>query len=577
VLPFREIWTADFEFAAKPGERPDIHCLVAREVRSGRLIRLWKNELGPKPPYPVDDDTLFVAFYASADLGCHKALGWPMPKRVLDPFTEFRLRTNGLPTPAGSGLLGALTYFGFDHLGVSEKQDMRNLAIRGGPFTDQEKADLLDYCQVDVDATVKLLKVMLPSIDLSRAIGLRGRYMRAVAAMEHNGVPVDLAALDRLRANWEPIQDALIEDMDSAYHVFEGRTFKRSRFEALLVRLGIPWPVLESGTIDLSDATFRSMSKAHPAIEPLHELRYSLSKLRLSSLSVGHDSRNRTLLSPFRSRTGRNQPSNAKFIFGPAVWIRGLIRPEPGCGLAYVDWSQQEFGIAAALSGDTAMQSAYLSGDPYLSFAKLAGALSLDAVRSDDTDPIRELFKQCVLGVQYGMGEESLAVRTKTSNLTARELLRAHKRAFRTFWEWSDAALDHAMLHNFLPAAMGWTIHVGADANPRSLRNFPMQAGGAEMLRLACCFATERGVEVCAPVHDAVLIHSPLDRLESDILTTQVAMAEASRIVLKGFELSTEVKSFWHPDHFADPKKRGWEMWDKVWKHVDRIEHKVAA
>src|SRR5262245_46554619 len=35
-------------------------------------------------------------------------------------------------------------------------------------------------------------------------------------------------------------------------------------------------------------------------------------------------------------------------------------------GIAYVDWSQQEFGIAAALSGDAAMQAAYQSGDPYL-------------------------------------------------------------------------------------------------------------------------------------------------------------------------------------------------------------------
>jgi DNA polymerase I len=74
--------------------------------------------------------------------------------------------------------------------------------------------------------------------------------------------------------------------------------------------------------------------------------------MRLSDLAVGSDGRNRTLLSAFRARTGRNQPSNTKFIFGPAVWLRGLIKPPPGHGIAYVDWSQQEFGIAAALSGD---------------------------------------------------------------------------------------------------------------------------------------------------------------------------------------------------------------------------------
>ena len=38
---FREIWCADFEFHVPAGERPLPLCLVARELRSGRLVRLW--------------------------------------------------------------------------------------------------------------------------------------------------------------------------------------------------------------------------------------------------------------------------------------------------------------------------------------------------------------------------------------------------------------------------------------------------------------------------------------------------------------------------------------------------------
>ena len=72
-----------------------------------------------------------------------------------------------------------------------------------------------------------------------------------------------------------------------------------------------------------------------------------------------------------------------------------------------------------------------------------------------------------------------------------------------TFWSWSDAAVDSAILTGSLHTVFGWHLHVGEKSNPRSLRNFPMQANGAEMLRLACCLATERGIEVCAPVHDA--------------------------------------------------------------------------
>jgi len=176
--------------------------------------------------------------------------------------------------------------------------------------------------------------------------------MTAAAAMEHNGVPIDMSMLNRLRAGLANIQDQLIADIDAAYGVFEGHTFKQDKFAAWLNRNRIPWPLLESGRLDLEDETFGQMAKVYPAISPLRELRSTLSDLRLSDLAVGHDGRNRTMLSAFRARTGRNQPSNSKFIFGPSVWLRGLIKPPPGYAVAYIDWAKQEVGIAAALSGD---------------------------------------------------------------------------------------------------------------------------------------------------------------------------------------------------------------------------------
>jgi len=232
----------------------------------------------------------------------------------------------------------------------------------------------------DVAALERLLPTMLPRLDLPRAL-LRGRYMAAAAAMEHNGTPIDVEMLGRLRRNWAEIQDQLIAGIDFDYGVFDSRTFKLDRFANWLAAEGIPWPRLESGQLDLSDDTFRQQARAYPRVAPLRELRGSLADLRLNDLSVGRDGRNRTVLSAFRSRTSRNQPSNSRFIFGPSVWLRGLIKPPPGHAVAYVDWKQQEFGIAAALSGDAAMQAAYQSGDPYLAFAKQAGAIPADATR----------------------------------------------------------------------------------------------------------------------------------------------------------------------------------------------------
>src|SRR5215468_2589031 len=570
ALPYRTIVAADFEFdfgghssfedASRAGERPRPVCMVARELHSGQTWRLWRDEFGSAPPFPIGPDALFVAFYASAELGCFRALGWPTPANILDLFTEFRDRTNGLQTPAGAGLVGALMYFGLDSLGSQEKDDLRALVLRGGPWSSQEREAILAYCETDVAALERLLPAMAPEIDLPRAL-LRGRYMAAAAAMEFNGVPIDTATLGLLRERWTDIQDDLIATIDIDYGVFEGRSFRAQRWAEYLIANNIPWPRLESDRLDLSDDAFREMARIHPKVAPMRELRSALSELRLNDLAVGADGRNRTILSAFRSRTGRNQPSNTRFIFGPSVWLRGLIKPPPGCAVAYVDWQQQEFGIAAALSGDTAMQAAYLSGDPYLAFAKQAHAVPDSATKATH-GPTRELFKQCVLAVQYGMEAQSLALRIAQPPVVARDLLRAHRQTYRQFWRWSDAAVDQAMLVGVIHTVFGWPIHIGEESNPRSLRNFPMQANGAEMLRIACCLATERNIEVCAPIHDALLICAPLDRLDDDIAAMRAAMAEASRFILAGFELATDVKLVRWPDRYSDP--RGTEMWDRV-------------
>ena len=444
---------------------------------------------------------------------------------------------------------------------------MRDLALRGGPYTKDEKVNLLAYCESDVDALARLLPVMLPKIDLPRAL-LRGRYMAAAARMEHAGVPIDTDMLALLRSHWTAIQDELIARIDHDYGVFDGRTFKAAKFADWLSRSGLAWPRLESGNLDLSDDAFRECARSHPVVAPLRELRSALSELRLNDLAVGRDGRNRCLLSAFRARTGRNQPSNSKFIFGPSVWLRGLIKPPPGHGVAYVDWSQQEFGVAAALSGDASMITAYRSGDPYLAFAKQAGAVPADATKQTHAAQ-RELFKACVLAVQYGMGSDALAARIGQPPVVARDLLRAHQETYRVFWQWSDAAVDHAMTKGFLHTVFGWTIHIGTETNPRMLRNFPMQANGAEMLRLACCLGTERGIQVCAPIHDAVLICAPLCRLDGDVTRMREAMAEASRAVLGGFELGTDATVKRYPDRFVD--KRGVRMWDEVTSLIDQI------
>lgn len=560
---FTAVWSIDFEFSQPPGERPRVGCLVAREFHSKRIVRIGTKELQGmlRPPFDTGDDVLFVAYFSSAEWNCYLAMGWELPTRILDLWTEFRVLLNGSRPPAGFGLLGCLTFYGLDSMTVTEKQEMRELALRGGPFTDDEMLALLDYCQSDVDALDRLLPIMASKIDAPRAL-LRGRYMAAVARMESTGVPIDQELLELFREYWEPIKEHLIESVDADFGVYEGKTFKQDRFAQYLIRNQIPWPKTETGRLALDDDTFRSQAKMHHQISPLRELRHTLSDLKLEKLAVGSDGRNRAMLRPFASRSGRNQPSNNQFIFGPSVWLRGLIKPPQGRAVAYVDWSQQELGIAAALSQDPALMQAYKSGDPYLEFAKMAGAVPAGASKQSHPHE-RSAYKVCMLAVVYGMSEHGLAAKLDKPVAFARNLLRKHKETFPQFWKWSQQQVDTAMLTGNIKTVFGWPIHTLGGDNPRSLANFPCQGNGAEMMRLACSLATEAGITVCCPIHDALLIEAPTECIQTAVDETQIIMRKASRIVLDGFELDSDAAITPYPDRYMD-NERGREMWERV-------------
>jgi hypothetical protein len=718
------VLSVDFEYASAPGERPAPLCAVARDVLSGELSRVWLEggHVPARPPFDTGPDTLYVAYMAAAEVGCHLALGWPVPARILDLWSEFKWLTSGRDTIAGHSLLGALTHFGLPAMDAAEKKFMQQRAAQGGPFTAAERVALLDYCQEDVDAVCRLLPAMMPTLDLPRAL-LRGRYMAAVARMEWHGVPIDAEVLSRLRANWDAIRGRLIDAVDPYGEVYVPvrraaapaavleaaaadkvhpsrltsavdwlyqqdraatdeaaaairaarrdtgltvnrisrwenagrdcstwpgldatarelagqypalgigpgyiagesadldpdyagllwerlrepdptagprysaerlqraaglladdpdaarplgrRSFSATRFGLRMARLGIAWPRLESGAYSLEDQTFGDMAKAYPEeVGPWRELRSALDNLKCNGLTVGADGRNRYSLWAFSSVTGRNQPSNSKCIFGPSVWLRHLIRPPAGRAIAYCDWSQQELAIAAALSGDAVMQEAYQSGDFYMTFAKMSGAVPPDATK-ESHGHVREQYKVVALAVLFWQGAEGIAQRLSIPLCYAREILGRHRRTFPRFWEWSEGMVDAALQLRRMTTRFGWSAHFGSDVRLQAIANWPMQSNGSDMMRIAACLATERGLMVCAPVHDAFLIEASADAIDEDTARMQGAMREASEAVLPGFPLRTEAKVVRHPERYSDPRGRGfWRVVQGLLEEVDPV------
>jgi hypothetical protein len=464
-----------------------------------------------------------------------------------------------------------------DEIDTARKDSIRDRILQGPPFNDGEKHEILDYCEDDVRALTRLIPHIVPTIrSLPHAL-MRAKVQWVTAKQERRGIPIDGLKMRSLRQYWSGMRVDLVRELDrpfGCYEILDGEAHWRTElFADLLRRHGMNWPALPSGVLDLKDQTFREMAGLYPAIEPLRELRYSLSKLRLNDLTIGNDYRNRTPLWAYGTKTARNAPSTSKFMFGPAKWLRFLIAPPPGRALAHCDYCQQEPRIAAVQSDDKALLQACESSDLYLGGAQQLGFLR-ESQNDGERKAVRALFKTVVLGIQYGLGARSLAMRAGISLPEAAEILARLRARFRRFEDYCRSVLDYAGLRLELSTPFGWTMQCPSGMNPRTLRNFPIQSTGAEILHVACLLAERRGIEIVAPVHDALMVECDLDVLEDVSQALDRVMRDASAVVLRGYELPTDVQLIRPGEHYAD--ERGQAMWDTVNKLLAKRERETA-
>jgi hypothetical protein len=369
-----------------------------------------------------------------------------------------------------------------------------------------------------------------------------------------------------MRDSWESIKIKLIKDVDQDFRFFEGTSFKTQAFADYLKKNSMEWALTSKGHLALDGQTWADMVEVYPQLHSMKEARALLGKFKTFNVVCGNDGNNRGMISPFRTKTGRNAP-NKYCIFTNPSWLRCLIKPKEGRALAYIDYEQQEFCIAAILSHDAAMVSTYLSGDPYLQFAKLAGAIPPEGTKKTHK-AIRDMYKQACLGIQYGMAAKSLSLRVNKPLPYAQELITQHQRLFPKYWTWQNNVIAQAKLNKQIQTLFGWKMKAtqGTHKEAMTLGNWMMQATGADILKIACIMLDEAGIKIVAPVHDALMVEVCLDNADQDILKAEKIMHAASKIVI-GMPLRTETVVVKYPNHYIDEK--GKVIYDKVMKIIE--------
>lgn len=586
---YQRVWVLDTEFRAAPGERNTPVCLCARDLKAGEEIEVFFDR-NHENPFSYDD-ALFVAYHAAAEWKTFISLGWDLPTHIIDLSFEYLRLINGVwrgntnLRQLGTGLLHAMQEFNLDSISCAEKEEERDYILTHEAYPPEGQRRILNYCWRDVDGTSLLLQAMLPLIDDPAQALLRGAYSRAVAWMEHNGLPID-RQYQEIEQRRVELQLAVIREIEDKYgygvYRIVGRksprpVFSQKGFDALIEREGLlaTWPKMtERGHCSTDDdQAFKPMANLHPQLEPLRQLRKTVRGLTLVSDAIGADSRNRAPVWPFGTVTGRNSPRARESILNRPRWVRNLIAPPYGRAVVGFDIEAAETAIAADLSCDPELLRIYNSGaDQYIEFAISSGALSPGTKRNPN-DPkleaVRDLYKIAALAIQYGVAASTLALNLGKPYWQADRIIAAHKKTYATYWAWAEAQIAQAYAHRIISTAFGWTMAVDNYTPRNRILNFPQQATCAELLRLTCILAEERGMGhmLCAPHHDALYVECQEQKVKDVMKQITACFADAAEVVLSG-RVCLRVKPHIvvYPDRYADEK--GASIWDAIQSHL---------
>ena len=209
---------------------------------------------------------------------------------------------------------------------------------------------------------------------------------------------------------------------------------------------------------------------------------------------------------------------------------------------------------------------AYSGGDVYHSLAMMCGLTNDTNTKrwKKENSGQRQQMKALQLGISYGMGVRSLAKGLKRHRLIASEVIIRHKRQYPRFWEWRADMVQSAMLTRKIESELdGWPLHISTSPNQRTLFNFPMQSGGAEMLRLAANRLCDAGLIPSMLVHDGILLDVQNSKqVEQAIEIMRIAGAE----VCGGLEIGVDIDfdQRVHGRRFRDKRDVAKAMWATV-------------
>jgi len=429
---------------------------------------------------------------------------------------------------------------------TDRKTLMRDLIISTpDEFTKQEAAEIMEYCESDVEHLYPLYLKMVEAYHrhipkserkfLFDEMLLRGENAARAAKIERIGYPINVEATRNFANSVAFILSDMQRDINRQFPLSKPFKYQKKTglysMQTKVLKEWIKaqgfaekWDKTDKNDISLSlKAWEKYFSYSHDFPEynlGAQIVRYLKTKQNLNGFmppkkdkktfwdNLGSDGFVRPYLNIYGSQASRYQPSATSFLFLKSAWMRSLAEPPPGKAIVGIDFKSEEFFIKAITFLDKAMMKAYNTGDPYLAFAKDIKYVPAKATKK--THPIeRQRSKSSILGIQYDMTKYGLSRKLTVdtgiehSEDEAQEWINSFNEAYPDQFAGGKEYIQNYKEAGYAKLLDGWYMF-GDNINDRSVGNFPHQGHGAVVLRKAIKYCQEAGLDVIIPLHDAL-------------------------------------------------------------------------
>ena len=353
---------------------------------------------------------------------------------------------------------------------------------------------------------------------------------RVLAHMEHDGVPVDRAALEAFSA----MLSERIAVCERLIYGYSGEPFNiqspRQLGVLLFEKLGLP-PVKKTKSGYSTNAeVLEKLRDRHPIIQAVMDYRM-LTKLQSTyaeglQKEIAPDGRIHTTFQNTVTATGRLSSTEPNLQNIPVRTelgseIRKMFVPRPGWVLVDADYSQIELRVLAHIADDRAMQEAFRSGED---FHRLTASRVFHVPPEDVTPLMRRQAKAVNFGIVYGISEFSLAQDIGVSRREAKEYIERYLTQYPGVRDYMKKIVETARTQGYVSTLFGrrrmipeirstnFNIRSGAE---RIALNTPVQGTAADIMKLAMV-RVFRALEtnglrarLLLQVHDELIVECP--------------------------------------------------------------------